>query len=616
MTVKPFFQKTLPPLVLLALLTGASLLLIGYRFAVWDQLLYLSFVDRYFQPILDHPGDLYIHHFLWRSYTTFWLLVYPLKQAFGWEWPLFLIYLTAKFFLFWGLWSLTFTLTKNRLAAWLTVLFMLLNKAVIGGGVNFYMADTITRYVVLPFLLFGVKYLWERKWLGAALLLGLAVQIHLLSTVYWLLAVAITGAAYRLFADAGPVKISDIRRLIAPAGLFLLCALPILIWAAVGEWGKSQSLPDAELRNFIRHQHQYVFFSNYNSTTWKTLLLFVLLILAAVRSVPAGWYAPFTIGIVTVLGGHFLVADVFFYLPLLKFQMIRIVDLLGLWAMIGAAQILAVNVERGGRPRWLAGLIAGLFLIATVAPGTNNSLFAVAAFLVLLLAFEPRPGSFTIPALLLVVLYLWAQLHYPATFGRRGALWTPALVIYTAGAAGLFLGWFATHSKHWYGVFAGCYLGLILMVIGVETNATPQSPKRTGYDWPGQGMESDWIQFQLWVRDNTPPGTMFFVPPGLNGFRVFSQRNAFYELYDCEPAIFQPDYARALLERLKVFDNSPAANRKFALNANGYYAQTPAQWRELAQQWDVSYLITDRRVNLPFEKLHVRGPLTLWQIPR
>ena len=137
---------------------------------------------------------------------------------------------------------------------------------------------------------------------------------------------------------------------------------------------------------------------------------------------------------------------------------------------------------------------------------------------------------------------------------------------------------------------------------------------REKIDWPGTVMQSDWIQFQLWVRDNTPPGTIFFVPPALNGFRVFSQRNAFFETYDCEPTIFQPAYASALIERMKIFGFWPPTLRNVEKSDQVYHTLKADDWQRLAQQWDVPYLITNRRLNLPFTKLYERGGLTLWKI--
>lgn len=640
-----------PSFLLIALFAFASMIIIGYRFAVWDQLLYLSFVDRYFQPILDHPGDLYISHFLWHSYTTFWMLIYPIKQLFGWEWPLFIIHVLVKFFIFWGVWSLAFALTKDRLTAWLSVLLMLMNKAVIGGGVNFYMADTITRYVALPFMLFGIKKLWDRKYLGAALLFGIGVQIHILTVTYWFLAIIIGMGIYRFFnatASSQTDQQNRHRHIAKSVGLFLLLALPIIIWFGIAEWGASSPPANADFIDLIHNHFGYVFLTDYDSLTWKTLFLFVVIIVVALRYLPQNdcsrWYLPFTFAIIAVMGIHFLAADVFFCHPILKHQMCRIIDLLGLLTMFGAARILAVHAQRAGWQRWLAAPVAALFLVATVTPGINAVLLATATLFLILLVLEPQPGRFTIPAFLILLIFIFAQLCYPANFGigsLRRPIWTLLIVSLLAIAILFFTGWFATLTNRRLiirnATFVICLTGLILLVaferiaiaeISSNYSKAPLTNQehwdrmvhrtRENLDWPGQGMQTDWIQFQLWIRDNTPPGTMFFVPPGLNGFRVFSQRNAFFEGYDCEPTIFNISYATDLLERMKVlgYSSAPASSRNAADKSEQiYYAVKPSEWQELSQQWDVPYLIMSRPVKSPFQKLYQRGDLTLWRIP-
>ena len=640
---------TQPSLLLLVVAAGASLLVIGYRFAVWDQLLYLSFVDRYFQPILDHPGDLYISHFLWHSYTTFWMLLYPLKQLFGWEWPLFITHLVVKIAIGWGIWALAFAVTKDRLTAWLTVLLMVLNKSVLNGGVNCYMADTITRFVVVPVLLFGIKNLWERNYLRAAFCFGLGVQLHILSAVYWLLAIAFSLVFDRLFN--GPAAVSPGpagRTLVRAWGLFLLLALPIIIWSGVADWGVPRLPAPPDVINFIHHHHGYVFFSDFEPPTWEALVLLVLIIGVAARRLPANprsrRYLPFALGIVTVLVIHYLAADVFFYQPILKIQMIRSVDLLILLAMLGAAQILTVHARRGGLATGLAAVTAAFFLVGTVAPGGNAVLFTTGTLLLLLLEFEPQPGRFTIPAVTIISVFIGVQLWAPDNFGTGSLhriIWLPLTGAFLGLAVLCFTGWFGTLRSRRAGLRAGMLgvglTGLMLLGAGADLGLTEASASRRAklgltlpqhwerlvrrtrdnLDWPGQGMQSDWIQFQLWIRDHTPAGTMFFVPPGLNGFRVFSQRNAFFEGYDCEPAIFDAAYASALLERMQLFGytTGPASSHNAADNsAQIYAAMPPAQWTALAQQWDVPYLITSRPANLPFAKLYQRGDLTLWRL--
>ena len=636
-----------PSLLLIGLFTLASLIIIGYRFAVWDQLLYLSCVDRFFLPIANHPNDLYIHHFLWRTYTSFWLLFYPLKQLFGWEWPLFVVYLLVKFFIFWGLWSLSFSLTKDRLAAWLSLLFLLANKAIVGGGIQLYMQDTITRYVVIPFMLFGIKALWERKYLTCALLFGLGFQIHAMSAVFWILAAAISYAIPRVRPGVGwpvaPLAPREIWRLKWALVLFSGLALPMLVWFGLTQPHPAGDFSNPDFIDLIRSKHSYIFLSHYDPTAWRTLFLSVLLIAVAARRLPtdaiSGRYIPWTLGICTVLLIHYLATDVFHYQPIYKLQMSRIIDLLGLLAMIGAARILALQAQGTRQQRWLAAWIGALLLTGVVATGWTAEFFSMAILFLFLLEFEPAPGRLSFPASLILGLFLLVPLLHPPLAGEamKSLFWPGLRVAVLAIGFGLFAGWFIGRSARqpWIrnATFTLSLTGLLGLICFERVNITevklwrgvdPDAQKgywekivektRAKIDWPGTGMQSDWIQFQLWVRDNTPPGTLFFVPPSLNGFRVFSQRNAFLEAYDAEPTIFQPEYATAVIERLKIFEYWPPTIRNAERADQVYHTLGTGDWQRLAQQWDAPYLITNRRVKLPFAKLYERGDITLWKI--
>ena len=638
-----------PALLVIGLFTLASLIIIGYRFAIWDQLLYLSCVDRFFLPIANHPNDLYIRYFLWRTYTSFWLLFYPLKQLFGWEWPLFIMYLLVKFFLFWGLWSLSYALTKDRLTAWISLLLLLANKAIVGGGVQLYMADTITRYVVIPFMLFGLRKLWERKYLVSALLFGLGFQIHAMSATFWMLAAAISyGIHWADHRTTGqPTASLELRRerrqFQWAVVLFSGLALPILIWFGLTQPHPAGDFTNLDYIDLIHAKHSYIFLSYYDPTAWRTLLLSIVLIAAAARRLPADeiseWYIPSTLGICTVLLIHFIATDIFLFQPIYKLQMNRIVDLLGLLAMIGAARILAIQAQGTRLQRWLAAWIGALLLTGVVATGWTAEFFALAILFLLLLEFEPAPGRFSFPASLILGLFLLVPLLHPPLAGEamKSLLWPGLRVAVLAIGFGLFAGWFNGRSARqpWIRntTFTLSLTGLLGLICFERVNITevklwrgvdPDAQKgywekivektRAKIDWPGTGMQSDWIQFQLWVRDNTPPGTLFFVPPSLNGFRVFSQRNAFLEAYDAEPTIFQPAYATAIIERLKIFEYWPPTLRTAERADQFYHTLGTEDWQRLAQQWDAPYLITNRRLKLPFTKLYERGDFTLWKI--
>lgn len=602
-----------PALVLIGLMAAASVIMLGYKFNRWDQLLYLCFVDRYFLPIADHPGDLYLANFLWRSYTTFWMLIFPLKSTFGWEWPLFVIYVATRVFLYWGVWGLAFTLTGDRRAAWLSTLLLLMNNAIVGGLIQLYMPNTITRHVVIPFFLFGLRSLWERRYVAAAVQLGLGFQVHVLSAAYWFLAMGLSLGA-------------DLPRDRRAWTVFGALTLPLVAWFAAT---LDFAAPEAGFRELVQAQNHYIFFGNYDSTRWKILLLTVFVIAVAARHMPATdtgrRYVPFTLAVIGVLVIHFVATDVFFFQPIAQLQMIRIADVLGILAMIGAAQIIAVRANGPARQRWVAAILGAVLLVATVNPGHHEVYFFTAMLLVCLLGLETRPGQWTIPAVAVLALFIVSQVFAPPQFAQgslRQPIWNGLMAGLLVVTAGLMTGWF-------YGLTAPCLAGLVLLVTAEKIYTLDVDFRKGGMaavwkrttesvqaniEGPGTLRESTWVKFQIWARDHTPPGTLFMVPPGVTGFRVFSERSVFYEIYDSEPCIFQPAYAAAVSERMKFLDYWPQGYGNAEKAARTYHTRQPGYWRQAARKWGVRYVVTNQPVDLPFPKLYQCGPNVLWEI--
>src|ERR1051326_91018 len=159
-----------PSLLLIAVAIVVNFLITGYQFAVWDQTLYLPLVNGYVDASVFSPHDAYVQGFLWKSYTTLFLALTPLIQFFGWEWPVFLAYVVVKVFLFLGLWALAFRLTRDHRAAALAVLFLVANTLSNHLSAQLPSSTLICRYVVMPFVLFGLERFLARSFRVGALL--------------------------------------------------------------------------------------------------------------------------------------------------------------------------------------------------------------------------------------------------------------------------------------------------------------------------------------------------------------------------------------------------------------------------------------------------------------
>lgn len=59
-----------------------------------------------------------------------------------------------------------------------------------------------------------------------------------------------------------------------------------------------------------------------------------------------------------------------------------------------------------------------------------------------------------------------------------------------------------------------------------------------------------WLDLQTWARLNTPPGSVFLVPPGQEGFRVNSQRSSWGEWKDGMAVYLYPQFAATYIKRM------------------------------------------------------------------
>ncbi|MBI4027942.1 MAG: hypothetical protein HY360_23360 [Verrucomicrobia bacterium] len=258
-------SDTNPSFVGIALISVVNGLLVGYDFAVGDQPLYLALVDRYRGLCEDQPADLYLSTFLGHSYTVFWILLAPLSDWFGWEWLLFIGYVVARFCIFWGLWRMTLSLTRDRRAAWFVLLFLVMNKCLVGNPIHLYETNTSMRLAVLPLLFFAMEQLWRNRFVASGILFGLAFEMHALSAIIWLV-IAATGLVFNwrgiLFETGSDGKRTwaGLRRLAEGGVAFGLVILPMLIWVwTMPAHPEGHAPSHQELCDLVRARHAYIF---------------------------------------------------------------------------------------------------------------------------------------------------------------------------------------------------------------------------------------------------------------------------------------------------------------------------------------------------------------------
>ncbi|MBN1515495.1 hypothetical protein JXA32_02890 [Candidatus Sumerlaeota bacterium] len=615
-----------PSLWMTGVMTALHFLIIGYQLGASDHPLYLPYVPRYFG---DAPAFDYDYYFPFGEhvYTTLWIAMAPLIRCFGWEWPVFMLYLVAKFFTFWGVWSLTVFLTRDRRAGWLAMMFFLFNHPV-NTSVALHTHIASNRMVVLPMFLFSIRWFWERRYLAAGILAGLSFHIHGLTTLFEGLIVVICLASdprYYFFRDEKdtPELRAVLKRMGLAAGVFALLCLPILIWKA------KTPLPDFppgfmldDWLEIIYWRTSYVFPSVWNFSTWIGMLAWVMFFAAAYRLLQKDGALRFIVPALAVallaLLMQYLIADVLRNPGLINMQLSRGWKLWIIFTLIGVARLLS---EESRKPHPWTIAICGAVAMAGMFWAEGNPLSYIGAALLFLAAASNGErrllGLTSFSALVLLALIFlplpqhpWRPMTAPIQrlyeIGLAFALIPPLLIVFYADRIS---------SARWRAFItaAGIVLaGLVLAYWAANPSVLWKQPFEKWYegvDLPGKTFDHPWNRIQLWAKENTPPDATFFTPPHLQGFRNFSERNTFCELKDGSQSLFDPEYALIWREHMRELTGWPPD-----MNPDTYHRITPERWRELSRIYGIEWLVTSQPVDLPFERLVKFDKYTIWRI--
>lgn len=198
-----------------------SMLLIGYQFGTFDQVVHIPFMKAAANPSL-YPGDEFV---ALRNPPTsfFWVLFIPFYRWGILEVSLFVFHCLATYLTFWAVWSLSISLFKDTLAGVLAVLaFIFPHFGFLGFPVIEF--SLLNRTFVLPFLLFAINLYLNKRHKWAFLLLGLAANFHALSAgmVFMML----------LFASLVEVKRVGLTTLFQAVLLCILGAAPLVLLMA------------------------------------------------------------------------------------------------------------------------------------------------------------------------------------------------------------------------------------------------------------------------------------------------------------------------------------------------------------------------------------------------
>ncbi len=513
--------------------TAISVVFIGYHFGTFDQAIHIPFLKKYADAAL-YPGDAFLDLRL-QHYSFFWLLFLPFYRAGILEVTLFCVHVAATYGTFWAVWNLSDTLFHNPLASLIATIAGIFPHMGFS-ALPLLEFSLLNRTFVLPWLIVALTlYLRRRYWL-AFLLLGVMYNLHALSVNFVL--------AMVLVDSAREWRSLHWRGLLGGGGLFVLAALPVLLWR------RSAGPPDLSLRpewlaviSSSTFYHMFYFISAYPHVIIVTLAglsTLGLFVVGRYNGPPQAHDRTtenFMLAVVAVLAVQAVTA---YWLPvttIIQFQVMRAGLFLLLFGYLYFARFLARAYHSGN---WHAADWAAL-----------TGAFVFAAF----------------PFLPLIVLAL-RRLVRQARWRQVVTLALAPLVAVITVAVGLYF-------QLWH---PGVYI----------------YPRQTA-----------WYRAQVWAKENTPKDALFIVPPYVwwlyeSDWRVFSERSAVATHSELLEAAFAPEYLNGFLPRFEAV--APGTLEHFAgniyanlrLEAEVYGRLTPQDFAAIGSRFGAAYVVVER----------------------
>ena len=150
-----------------------SILLIGYHFGTFDQIVHIPFLKATADPSL-YPGDAFVA-LRTPPISYFWYFFVPFYRWGSLEVTMFAAHVLATTLTFAAFWRLSLTLFGDPVAGTLAVItFIFPHFGFLGFPVIEF--SLLNRTFVLPFLLFVIDLYLSRHYVRAFLLLGLTFQ--------------------------------------------------------------------------------------------------------------------------------------------------------------------------------------------------------------------------------------------------------------------------------------------------------------------------------------------------------------------------------------------------------------------------------------------------------
>lgn len=116
---------------------------------------------------------------------------------------------------------------------------------------------------------------------------------------------------------------------------------------------------------------------------------------------------------------------------------------------------------------------------------------------------------------------------------------------------------------------------------------------------PNYPNDSEWIDIQLWAKNNTSINEVFLTPPNKTGFRIFSERKIIGEYKDGAPVIFSFKFATIWRQRME--------------DLQSYILFSENDINRLKTKYHFDYVVVEKPKSFDFIKVHENNKYTIYK---
>jgi hypothetical protein len=588
-------------LVMLLGVLGAyvNIVVFGFEFAADNQKFELPLVNWLKNPSL-YPGDPITEGFA-RFPTVFWAAVASASRWLDPQIVLFIAFVLTKILFFWALARLVAgAVADYRVVACIVGAIAL--SPILNNGTPLSDSDVLNAIQThtslgIALLLWVGCFLMEGRWVGAAIMLGLAAYINGLFVIF----VA--------FAFAGFVLVDwqqHKREIILAAIVLVAIALPCLALSR-------GTFPSSYPKNYVdaillRNPEHFTLRSHKLADLFRgsvMILLPAFMIPLASKigilrdrrlELLAGFFLlPFLLG---AFVGEFLPTPSLMRLHLLRSESFLLLYSI-LVAQIYGSRILLSPAIKSPAAIWLVGIPAVLWPFdGFVLP------FVLLAGIVLTMypqvSFERLCRHLAQSRIVRIVTVLVVLAGAIVEVKLLSGLSSPGLIAAFVAVVGFFAAYGVdlTTARADQRNFVVAVCALLVMVVMV--GAVPSKSRLWNPVIPPNATEVNWREVQEWAKASTPQDTKFLVPPVPGGFRVFSERVSWGEWKDGSLLYTFPPLADEWLRRMRAIgirlQSSELGGTSYQGMENDYKEQSWEHLLNVAREEKIDYIVQFRKV--------------------